>query len=307
MKKIILSYVLSLFFLLTGLYITSTVHKNEQVKTVRVLCNGEVLNMPAEEYVLGVVCGEMPSDFEEEALKAQAVAARTYMYYKINKADKHKNADICTDSTCCCAYYSYDELYNLKGEQWIKNGYEKIKRSVAATAGEIVTYENKPVLAVFHSAAGGGRTENSEDVWASALPYLRSVETAGESEKSNYETTVTFEIDEFKGRIKNINKNADFSGNPIGEIKLTDGGAVDYIFVYGIKLKGTEMRSIFGLKSACFDVKEQDRKITFTVTGSGHGVGMSQYGANYMAKQGKTYKEILSNYYYGTEINNVLE
>jgi len=307
MKKIILSYVLSLFFLVAGLYITSTVHKNDYENTVRVLCDGEVINMPSEQYVLGVVCGEMPSDFEEEALKAQAVAARTYMYYKMEQGDKHENADICTDSTCCCAYYSYDELYNLKGEEWINSGYEKIKRSVAATAGEIITYENKPVLAVFHSAAGGGRTENSEDVWASALPYLRSVETEGESEKSNYVTTVTFDIDEFKKRVKNKYSNADFGGNPIGEIKYTDGGAVDYICVYGINIRGTEMRSMFGLKSACFDVTEQDRRITFTVTGSGHGVGMSQYGANYMAKQGKSYKDILNFYYSGTEINNKIE
>ena len=302
MKKIILSYILSLFFLISGLYITSTVHKKEEKNTVDVLCDGEVVTMPVENFVLGVVCGEMPSDFEKEALKAQAVAARTYMYYKIEQGDKHENADICADSTCCCAYYSYDELYNMKGEEWMKNGYEKIKRCVNATSGEIITYENKPVLAVFHSAAGGGKTENSEDVWASALPYLRSVNTDGENEKSNYVTTVTIGLDEYKKRIGEKYPNADLTGNPVGEIRYTEGGAVNYICTYGVNVKGTQMRSVFGLKSACFDVEEKSGNITFTVTGSGHGVGMSQYGANYMAKQGKSYREILNNYYVGTQI-----
>lgn len=307
MKKIVISYALAVVFLVFGFYAISLNKEEQPPKTIKVLDNktGNVTEMNAEEFVTGAVSGEMPSDFEEEALKAQAVAARTYLYYKISQGSNHENADICNNPSCCCAFYTEDELRNLKGSEWIKTGYKKIKECVSSTAGEIIIYEGKPILAVFHSAAGGGRTENSGDVWQTSLPYLKSVETAGEEKKNNYQTTVSFTKDEFIKRMKENYPDCSEDSGLIGENTKTQGGAVDSVTLCGIKVKGVQARKIFGLKSACFEVTQNGENIVFTCAGSGHGVGMSQYGAQYMAQNNSTYKDIISKYYTGTVIEKV--
>ncbi len=289
MRRIFLSYFMAVIFLISTAYIGEKIRNNTDVTEINVLHNGNVIKMPQEQYITRVVCAEMPESFEVEALKAQAVAARTYLYYKMSKEKKHENADICTDYKCCQAYTE------------AKNS-DKINRAVYDTAGEIITYEGKPILSVFHSAAGGGRTERSGDVWASSLPYLSSVETKGEQEKDNFLTTVTYNISDFKSTVKNSFPNANEAVDLIGEITCTPGGAVDVIEIMGVKIKGTKIRSMFGLKSACFTLELSGENIIFNVKGSGHGVGMSQYGANYMAKEGKKYDEILNYYYTGTKI-----
>lgn len=300
MKRIFLSYFMALFFLFSAIFLTNFLSQNVEKNEISVLIKntGEVVTMPVEQYITGVVCGEMPASFEDEALCAQAVAARTYMYYKTDKKNTHENAQICTDFSCCQAYVSKEDF--LK-ENSLKN-YEKIMQNVLKTKGEILTFEGKPILAVFHSAAGGGKTEKSDDVWTASLPYLTNVETFGETEKSNFFTTVTVTKKQFKEKIKENYPNCVPELPEISQISHTQGGAVDWMVVYGVKIKGTDMRKIFGLKSACFEIEEVGEDIVFKVKGAGHGVGMSQYGANYMAKQGKTYKEILKTYYQGTKI-----
>lgn len=262
-------------------------------------CNVE---MPFEEYITGVVCAEMPALFEVEAIKAQAVAARTYTVSKINAGSKndHGGADICTNSAHCQAYVSKEEAFEKWGGN-AENFYNKIKNAVYATKGEILTYNNEPIRAVFHSS-NSGRTENAADVWGSDFPYLKSCESPGENLSPKYHTEYTVDYSVFCDTIKAEYPEADFN-KFLGNVTHTIGGAVDTIEVFGVKIKGVKMRSMFMLKSANFDIKKDGNTVIFNVFGYGHGVGMSQYGANYMASQGKDYKEILATYYAGSAIS----
>ncbi|MBO7208896.1 MAG: stage II sporulation protein D [Clostridia bacterium] len=285
MKKFVLFYVL--IIALFGWFFYHNSVPEERVIRVLNYKTGQVEEMAENAYLTGVVAGEMPESFHFEALKSQAVAARTYLYEKL-KNPTHQEADICNNPACCCALQ-------------ISTNSDKIKRAVYDTNGEYITYENQPISAVFHSAAGGGRTENSEDVWQNPLPYLKSVETKGEDEKREYETKVSYSLQEFKDILKNSYPEADFNKPVFENISYTKGNSVDKITLYGVTLRGVNVRSLYNLRSACFDISLNDG-VTFTTCGYGHGVGMSQYGANYMASQGKNYREILTHYYTGVEI-----
>ena len=263
------------------------------------------VSMPFEEYITGVVCAEMPALFEVEAIKAQAVAARTYTVSKINAnandlSDIHKGAAICTSPAHCQAYLSKEEI-SKKWRDSADEFYDKIKSAVSGTKGEILTYQNEPIRAVFHSS-NNGRTENASDVWGGDFPYLRSVESFGEDLSPKYLTEYTVDYKVFCDTVKKEYPSADFS-HFANEILRTEGGAVDTIEIFGVKIKGTKMRSMFMLKSANFDIKKDGDTVIFTVHGYGHGVGMSQYGAKYMASQGKNYAEILAAYYGGAQIS----
>lgn len=285
MKKFAVFYLLVIALFVWFFYYSSV--PEERVIRVLNYKTGQVEEMAETLYLTGVVAGEMPESFEMEALKAQAVAARTYLYEKL-KNPTHDNADICTEPACCCACQ-------------IPTNSDKIKSAVTSTNGEYITYENQPISAVFHSAAGGGRTENSEDVWQKPLPYLKSVETKGEQQKKEYETNVSYSIEDFRQILKQSYPEADFNKPVFENISYTKGNSVDKITLYGVTMRGVHVRTLFNLKSACFEISLNDG-ITFTTYGYGHGVGMSQYGANYMAKQGKSYREILTHYYTGVEI-----
>lgn len=275
--------------------------------------SGKTEEVDFEEYVLCVVSAEVPSDFEKQAIMAQAVAARTYIYNKYKKfsenpalaPDEHKTAVVCTDSKHCCAYSDREKYGKAHGSDFSSNGYKKLRDAVYATKGEIVLYEGEPIIAVFHSSSGGGRTENSRDVWSGDYPYLVSVKSADEDKREGYNSTVEISCDEFRDKISEKFPESGLGADRnewLGDITFTDGNNVDYINIGKAKVKGTEMRSIFGLKSACFEISMLDDFITFHVHGFGHGVGMSQHGANFMAKAGAGYREILTHYYSGTEI-----
>ena len=259
----------------------------------------ETATLNMDDYIVGVVAAEMPASFEEEALKAQAVAARTYTLYK--SASSSHEADVCTDAGHCQAYMTDEDMHLNWGEDY-DTYHEKIKRCVFETSGEYLTYNAEPVMAVFHSM-GGGRTESSADVWGESVPYLQSVESPGEDAATNYETTLTISFDEFRSKILAsfpdavLNSQAD-----VAAPSLTEGGHVASIMIGGVSVPGTAMRSIFELRSTKFSLSFHDDAVTFTVTGYGHGVGMSQYGANAMAKSGSTYREILSHYYTDTTL-----
>lgn len=266
----------------------------------------EVKEMNIEEYLCGVVAAEMPASFETEALKAQAVAARSYAEYRrINPATDHPDADVCTDFAHCKAYKSEAQLEEL----WGKNADENFKRihtAVYETSGEILTYNGEVALAVFHSQSSGGRTENSADVWGGNIPYLVSVETHGEENAPNFYSSVSVSFEEFKQRL--IENFSDIKINTPGDIGspvLSEGGNVKSIVIGGTEISGKEMRSIFNLRSSCFKITANDRSVTFEVAGYGHGVGMSQYGANTLAKEGYSYIQILTHYYSGTQIEGV--
>jgi len=266
----------------------------------------EIKTMFLEEYILGVVIAEMPASFELEALKAQAVAARTYTMNKIKNFSGnglHDAADVCTDFSHCQAYISTENSIRNWGKNASAN-LKKCKKAVLETSGEIMTYDNEPVKAVFHSTSSG-RTENAKDVWGGNVPYLVSVESNGETLSPSYKSEVSIKIKEFKEKFKEHNVN--FNKQLIGNITYTQGGAVKTIEIGNKKFEGRQIRSFFNLRSSCFKIEINDETVLFKVTGNGHGVGMSQYGANYMASQGNSYKEILKKYYTGINITKIYE
>jgi len=274
-----------------------------------------IREMPLEEYIKGVVAAEMPASFEIEALKAQAVAARTYAYGRlkgmyIQEDSNHYGADICTDHNCCQAWVSKEEIMDSWGIFSALNNWNKIEKAVNETKNIIIVYENQVINPVFHSNSSG-RTENAEDVWGgSPVPYLRSVPSYGENQNEKYITTVSISKKDFISKLKNqypdivINES-----NILGDIAIidyTEGGRVNNIKVGNVTMKGTDFRELFELRSANFSLKEGNGDtINITTIGSGHGVGMSQYGANYLAKNGGTYEEILKYYYKGVELSEI--
>lgn len=265
--------------------------------------------LPLDEYLYGVVSSEMPASFEEEALKAQAVVARTYTLYKIiHNKQKHNGADICDSSACCQAWISKEDRLakwnnDKKDEYW-----NKIVKAVNSTQGKIITYNNEPINAFFHSNSGGA-TEAPINVWGgSGYPYLKSVSTSGEDAYSQYESSVTVTQNQFIEAIKKVHSNFKIDFNKKDCIKITEyteGNRVKSIKVGNLNLSGVEIRTIFELRSANFKVTMENKNIKFDVTGYGHGVGMSQTGADSLAKQGKTYKEIINHFYTGVEIKDI--
>ena len=277
----------------------------DSAETVRVKMKDGVKKMKMNAYLQGVVRAEMPASFEQDALCAQAVTARTYTLYKITTGSNHgTEADVCTDPKCCQAYLSK----SAAEKNWGSNAkqYEaKIENAVSATDGQTIIYNSQPILAAFHSSSAG-KTKSSGEVWAKNLPYLQSV-TSPEKGKEipNYYSTVKFTSAEFKKKFLESYPKAKFSSNVktwISNLTTSEGTNVKSVTIGGITIRGTEARSIFGLRSASFEPEVQKENIIFYVTGYGHGVGMSQYGANEMAKEGKTWQQIIKHYYTGVKI-----
>ena len=275
----------------------------------------KVKEMLLEEYVKGVVAAEMPAEFGLEALKAQAVAARTYAFARIKKlylpeSNLHSDADVCTDSTHCQAWTSKENAVKRWAFLSRSSYWNKIEEAVKQTEGIIITYNNKIINPVFHSNSGG-KTENSEDVWdGKAEPYLRSVTSEGEEGNMDYKNVVLINADDFCNKL--INEYSDIkltSSNILDQIKILEysaGGRIMNIKVGNLILKGTDIRRIFNLKSTNikFEMKDKDT-LLLTTYGNGHGVGMSQWGANYLAKNGGSCEEIIKHYYKGVELSNI--
>ena len=273
---------------------------------LNILVDGQLRQTNMADYLLGVVRAEMPASFELEALKAQAVAARTFVLYRMANGGtaNHPEADACGDITCCQAYKSYEDAALDWGEA--ASEYEaKIRQAVEDTDGICVLYEGKPLLAAFH-AASSQTTQDAAAVWSSGLPYLQSVETP-ESEETvpNYHSSASFTASELKSRLQAALPEADLSGSPSNwftNIQQQPGGTVTSLTVGGVPVTGGQIRSILELRSACFTISFAEDTVTFSVTGYGHGVGMSQYGANVLAGGGMDYQEILTWYYTGASV-----
>lgn len=268
---------------------------------------GEVEEVALDEYLYHVVSAEMPADYELEALKAQAVVARTYTIYKV-KNKKHDNADICDDSGCCQAWVSKEDRLARWEESKRESNWQKIEQCVNETKGKIITYNNEPINAFFH-ANSGGTTELPVNVWGgSGLPYLQVVETAGEEGYSQYASEVELSNEELieKLKTKYDDIQIDFANNEdIKILEYTDSSRVKTVKFGNHEISGVEARSIFGLKSTNFEIIKEADKIKFSVKGYGHGVGMSQTGADTMAKQGSNYEEIINHFYVGVEIKEI--
>ena len=280
-------------------------------KTVKLLhtSNNKIEELPLDEYLYGVVSSEMPASFEKEALKAQAVVARTYTLYKmVQNKGKHGKADICDDPGCCQAWISKEDRLAKWNEENREDYWIKIVNSVNETQGKMITYEGKPINAFFHSNSGGA-TEAPINVWGgSGYPYLQSVETSGEDAYSQYESETTVNKKEFEETIKKEHSNfkIDFTKKDAIKVKeYTEGNRVKTIKVGNLELSGVEMRTLFGLRSANFKITIEGDEIHFEVIGYGHGVGMSQTGADSLAKQGKNYEEIIHHFYTGVEIQDI--
>ena len=264
--------------------------------------DGETVeSMALDQYLRGVVRGEMPASFELEALKAQAAAERTYVYYQLaaGRKEAHPDADVCTDPACCNAWLSEEAAREKWGEDF--DGWEsRIEEAVAATDGQTALYDGQPILVVFHSSSAG-KTAEAGDVWSGDVPYLRSVDSPeGEETVPNYYSAAEFTAAEAKTLLAQAHPELTFSGGPdkwFGAVERDDSGRVSTVGGCGAPLRGVEARRIFSLRSACFTIDAAAERVTFRVTGYGHGVGMSQYGANELARQGKTWQEILMWYY----------
>ena len=268
---------------------------------------GEVEQVKLDEYLCNVVSAEMPATFEQEALKAQAIVARTYTIYKIlNK--KHDNADICDDSTCCQAWISKDDRLAKWEENQRESNWQKICSAVNETSGKIITYENKPIDAFFHSNSGG-ITEVPVNVWGgTGYPYLQSVETSGENTYTQYASEVTLSQEELINKLKEKYSDISIDFTNSEDIKIleyTESTRVKTVKFGNHEISGVEARTLFGLKSTNFEISRDGNNIKFSVKGYGHGVGMSQTGADSMAKNGSGAEEIIKHFYTGVEITEV--
>lgn len=266
--------------------------------------DGTVEELTMEEYLWGVVAAEMPASFEEEALKAQACAARTYtVTLQEASSPRHPDAQICDDSGCCQAYLDRAEAEARWGANAeLYSG--KIQRAVEETDGLGVLYNGAPIQAVFFSSAAG-RTVGAVEAWGNSVDYLVGVESPEGEEVPNYHSTASVPVEEFKRTLLAKVPQADLSGPPsgwFGETVRNSAGGVSSVTVGGAAVTGSALRELFSLRSANFTVTADESAVTFSVTGYGHGVGMSQYGANALARQGKTYEEILKWYYTGIEL-----
>ena len=269
---------------------------------------GEIEEVPIDTYLYSVVSAEMPADFELEALKAQAVVARTYTIYKI-KNKKHDNSDICDDSTCCQAWISKENRLSKWEESKRESNWQKIEQCVNETKGKIITYKNEPINAFFHSNSGG-KTEIPVNVWGGGtnLPYLKSVETAGEEGYSQYNSEVDLSRDELLNKLKEKYQDIQIDFNNDDDIKIiesTESNRVKTIKFGNHEISGVEARSLLGLKSTNFEIIKENERIKFIVKGYGHGVGMSQTGADTMAKEGKNYEDIIHHFYTDVEIKDI--
>lgn len=260
------------------------------------LSDGTVKTLSLEEYLVSVVLREMPASFDKEALKAQAVVARTYTLRRIKTGGKHSNSDVCADSACCQGYYDPGDYLSDGGKQELL---EKVISAVQSTAGEVLVYDGSLIDATYFSCSGG-KTEDALAVWGSDIPYLQSTDSPGEEGASHYTDTVSFSLSEFAEKL-----DLDISAQQndwLGDIQYTNGGGVATIQIYGKTFEGTEIRKALGLRSTAFIISLVGNSVTITTKGFGHRVGMSQYGADAMAAQGKTYEQILLHYYQGTEL-----
>lgn len=307
MKKIlvVLVSIIIVPFIITNFFykykinkVTTGFNTNKEDKKIRVLRNDKVETMDLEEYLIGVVSAEVPAYFEIEAIKAQAVAARTYALKQM-ESRKSEGYDV-TDDTSSQVYQSDEELRN----KW-KDNYDeyvtKIKNCINETSGEYITYENEIIYAFFFSTSNG-KTEDNKDVFGKDLPYLKVVDSSfDKDETDNFTVTNTYSLPEFYNNL-GIEYNEDL--NITGETR-TNSGRVSSITINNSSFTGREFQKKLSLRSNDFKVEKDGNNVIITTTGFGHGVGMSQYGANALAKKNQTYKDILKYYYQGTEIQKL--
>ena len=282
---------------------TAPVQQLIRAEKLNLILDGAFVESKMQDYLTGVLAAEMPASFPMEALKAQAVAARSYAMYCMAQG-KHGQADLCTDSACCQAWQSEETQREKWGEEYDYYA-EKIKSAVDATEGQYLSYDGQAILAAFHSSSAGF-TEDSGSLW-SQLPYLISVESPERAEDvPNYISTLQCSPIDFRDTVLYLKPEADFTASPsrwIEDIRYDRSGRVEKAVLGGVELTGAQLRSLFSLRSTAFTLEYKDGLFCFTVTGYGHGIGMSQYGAKVMAEKGADYRSILAHYYPDTYLS----
>lgn len=303
--------------MITLMFTSSPSPKVEEIKEVKNLkvydhVEKKIKEMNIEDYLVGVVAKEMPVEFQEEAIKAQVVAARTYTLKRMKSngggGTKYSSeADISTDPAECQAWASEEEMKKKWKEKFEQNR-KKIEDAVHATTGQILVYKDEIITALFHSTSGG-RTENAADIFGSEFPYLRSVESPGEDKTPKYLAVKEIDEKEVRKILKDkfptlvLNEKTPLLQQLKNEVR-GDGGRIKKVEVGNVTLKGEELRFALGLNSSNIAFEQHGAKIKIITKGYGHGVGMSQYGANVMAAQQKNYTQILTHYYQGAKIIN---
>ena len=289
---------------------TAAIVNNNEDKTLNItepesfkIKTGDVITeLNPADYIFGVVAAEMPALYNEEALKAQAVAAYTFACVRKSE-NSGKDYDITDD-------FNKDQSFiteTAAREKWGEKADEyaaKIKNAVNAVLGEVITYNGEPITAVYH-AVSSGITEDAQNVWGGERPYLKAVSSDGDKLAKNYISEAEFTIEELTESLKGEVEIKGEASDILGEIIRTESYTVKSVKICGTEISGFTIQNLLKLKSAAFDIKYQDGKFIFTVYGSGHGVGMSQNGANFMANEGSSYKEILKHYYSGCEIEKL--
>ena len=286
--------------------------EEKQIERIKVYNTGtkKVESLALDEYVKGVVAAEMPAAFHIEALKAQAIAARTYAISRSirfeNGHPDHPDAPLCSKEHCQ-AYLSLDDLGKIHGEKWIEDYWAKIEEAVESTSNLVIYYEGEIIEPLYHSTSGG-MTEDAINVFSVDSPYLKAVNSPNEQDAPRYRTVVNLTADEFINKLKskysNIKINKENFHEKIKLVEKTDSGRVKKIAIDGEMINGRDIRDLYGLNSTNFKIifDKKLNLIEIETYGYGHGVGMSQWGANGMGKEGKSYEEILKHYYTGIDI-----
>ena len=279
---------------------------------VDVMVNGEKNSFSLEEYLPGVVAAEMPASFPEDALRAQAAAARSFILYRTAHppADGvHDGVPLCNDPAHCKGYIPIEgeaAAAAAFGGNW-ETALERVRQAAEDTDGVVLTYEGKPALAAFH-AISGGRTESAEDVWGSPVPYLIEVDSPGEETAAKYLETVRFDRAELREMLLQAWPDAELGEDPetwLTDIRRTPAGMIQTASLGGIPVTGMELRRLLSLNSADFTLTAREDTVEITTRGYGHGVGMSQYGARAMALSGADWREILLHYYPGCTLSRM--
>ncbi len=300
MKKVLLLTCLIIFisYLIVNIFIRNDEIKFIYTSNIKVRIKqektNEIISIPLEDYIVGVLAGEMPVSFEMEALKAQAVAARSYV---MKKMEYNKNKDYDVVDTVMNQVYLDDEYLKKAWKDNYNENIDKIKQAVLQTNHQYLTYEDKVIDAMFFSTSVG-YTENSEEVFSNKIPYLRSVSSTWDNISPVFEVNYHFSLEEFYSKL-NLKYNNKIT---LEIIETTSTGRVKKIKINNVLFEGSKIVELLNLKSNHFTIKQKNDQVYITTKGYGHGVGMSQYGAQAMALEGYTYDEILKHYYQGTQI-----
>jgi len=264
--------------------------------------SGEITEMTIDEYTLGVMLTEMPANYEKEALRAQAVAIRSYALYLIeNKIPKHKDADLCSDGKCCRNYITYDELLTKTSKENANERFRAMSAAVYETSGEVLTYQGKTAMALYHISSPA-KTESYENVFKIKVPYLVSVDNVDESGFVQYKKEVFYKFADFEKLLNDNGYDYAYKDGEKAFPAVNSAGRCEYVIFGSAEIPASIFCSITRLNSNCIEIVKESEGYRIASYGLGSGLGMSQYGANILASQGYTYKEILSFYFKNTEI-----